>query len=206
MSNVPLDKQPLGGNPLEELREIRSMMERSSRFISLSGLSGIFAGVCALLGASAAYVYLHNAEYYRQVDFYTFFFLDAAIVLALSLLIGVYLTTRQARRKGQRIWDKTSQRLLINLLLPLVAGGVFCLSLLQWAPVLIAPATMIFYGLALINASKFTLNDIRYLGVCEIVLGLISSFLTGYNLYFWAFGFGVLHIVYGAVMYNKYER
>ena len=37
--------------PLEELQHIKRMMERSSRFISLSGLSGIAAGICAIAGA-----------------------------------------------------------------------------------------------------------------------------------------------------------
>ncbi|MES2731336.1 MAG: hypothetical protein V4714_06295 [Bacteroidota bacterium] len=217
MSNAPLGKNPLGGNagsgnPLEELREIRSMMERSSRFISLSGLSGIFAGVFALVGAGAAYWYLDLSfpektyHHFLNPRIFTFLFSDALLVLVLSLAVGIYLTTRQARRKGQHILDKTSKRMLFNLAIPLAAGGVFTLALLPWAPVLIAPATLIFYGLALINASKFTLDDIRYLGFCEIVLGLISSFFTGYSLFFWAFGFGILHIIYGTAMYHKYEK
>lgn len=211
MSNVPLGKSPLGrhdgpGNPLEELREIRSMMERSSRFISLSGLSGIFAGVFALIGAGVAYMYLNNAQYYRQLDFYTFFFTDAIVVLALSLTAGVYFTTRQAKRKGQKIWDSTSRRLLFNIAIPLVTGGIFILAMLEQMPALVASATLVFYGLALINASKFTLNDVRYLGFSEIVLGLVSAFFVQYGLFFWAIGFGVLHIIYGAAMYRKYER
>jgi hypothetical protein len=216
MSNVPLGKSPLGrhdgpGNPLEELREIRSMMERSSRFISLSGLSGVFAGVFALIGAGVAYWYLEislGEGYHRFRDWQvlTFILTDAAAVLIPSLLTAVYFTTRQAKKHGQKIWDNTSKRLLINMAIPLVTGGIFILALLQWAPMLAAPATLIFYGLALINASKFTLNDIRYLGVCELLLGLISAFWPGYSLFFWAIGFGVLHIIYGAVMYRKYER
>ena len=208
MSRVPRNQIPLGeaNNPLEELREIRSMMERSSRFISLSGLSGVFAGVFALIGAGAAYAYLTEPRYYRQVDFYTFFFVDALSVLTLSLAAGVYLTTRQARRKGQKIWDATSQRLLVNLFIPLVTGGIFILALVRWAPVLVAPATLVFYGLALINGSKFTLHDVRYLGFCQIVLGLVCAFYVHYGLFFWAFGFGLLHIADGAAMYYKYER
>jgi hypothetical protein len=216
MSNVPLGKNPLGrhdgpGNPLEELREIRSMMERSSRFISLSGLSGVFAGVFALIGAGVAYWYLDMSfeerhYHFRSPEMLTFLFADAVAVLIPSLLTAVYFTTRQAKKRGQKIWDSTSQRLLINIAIPLVTGGIFILALLQWAPLLAAPATLIFYGLALINASKFTLNDIRYLGFGELILGLISAFWPGYSLFFWAIGFGVLHIIYGAVMYRKYER
>lgn len=206
--------------PLETLTEIRSLMERSSRFISLSGLSGVFAGIYALIGAFAAYKYLNldssSSRYYeyaftpsgeRNSSFFEFFFLDAVCVLIASIATGVILTTRQAKKNGQKIWDPTAKRLIINLTVPLISGGLFCLALLYHDVIgLIAPATLIFYGLALLNASKYTLNDIRYLGISEIVLGIISSFFIGYGLLFWAIGFGVLHIIYGIVMYQKYER
>jgi len=200
---------------LETLTEIRSLMEKSTKFISLSGLSGIVAGIFALIGALIAYYYLLSTNYDQaylmsgavDVEFYTFFFLNAGFVLISALAFGSYFTIRKAKRNNQKIWDQTSKRLLINLLLPLVSGGLFCLVLLYHGLVgLIAPVTLIFYGLALINASKYTLNDIRYLGICEIILGLISSVFIGYGLVFWALGFGILHIVYGFVMYFKYEK
>jgi hypothetical protein len=199
---------------LKALSDIRSMMERSSRFISLSGLSGVISGVIALAGAAAAHVKLNSfMDNYRMMDdqdfqdIIVFLLADAAVVLFLSLAAGTFFTMRNSKRKGIKTWDATAQRLLINLAIPLVTGGLFCLVLLYHGLIgLVAPATLVFYGLALINASKYTLNDIRYLGCCEIVLGLLASFYMGYGLYFWAFGFGVLHIVYGAVMYFKYER
>lgn len=204
------------------------MMERSSRFLSLSGLSGVFAGIYALIGAWVAREYLIHMstetryEYYdfslqslavrgegagHLIDFYTFFILDAGSVLLLSLLTGFLFTARKARKAGLKMWDSTTKRMLINLMIPLVTGGIFCLIMLwynNWY--LVAPATLIFYGLALINASKYTFNDIRYLGVSEIILGLIGAFFIPYSLYFWAIGFGILHILYGIVMWVKYER
>lgn len=214
---IQMDKQ---NEHLETLSEIRSLMERSSRFISLSGLSGVFAGVFALLGALAAYfhfnmeltssgyyMYAENSYGETNMDFYTFFFIDAGCVLFASLAAGSILTIRKAKQKNQSIWDSTSKRLLINLLIPLITGGLFCIALLYHGLIaLVAPAMLLFYGLALVNASKYTLNDIRYLGICEIVLGLIAAIFIGYGLIFWAIGFGILHIVYGIVMYNKYEK
>lgn len=194
---------------LQAISEMRSMMERSSRFISLSGLSGVFAGVFALVGTYLAHeklrlFFLGEVSY---VNIRTYLFMIAALVLVFSVSIGVFLTIRNSKKKGINIWDNTSRRLIINMMIPLITGGLFCLILLYHENVgLIAPATLIFYGLSLINASKYTLNDIRYLGICEIVLGLIASFYIGYGLYFWALGFGILHIVYGTVMYFKYER
>jgi hypothetical protein len=206
---------------IDTLQEIRSLMERSSRFISLSGLSGIFAGLWALAGATAAYIYLdmmpfdRNTFYYsvidqgrhRGINVEQFFALDALIVLVGALGSGVYFSTRRARRKGQKIWDPVTRRLLIELAIPLFTGGLFCLALLYHGAVgFVAPSTLVFYGLALVNAGKYTLPDIRLLGISEIVLGLIALFRIGNGLECWAAGFGLLHIIYGAMMYYKYER
>lgn len=199
---------------LQAISDIRSMMERSSRCISLSGLSGVFAGIFALIGAYLAMdKFESSTQNYRTiggdelVGLTLYFFEIAGAVLFASLLVGTLLTIRNSKRKGIKTWDSTAKRLLINLAIPLIAGGLFCLIMLYHGIIgLVAPATLIFYGLALINASKYTFNDIRYLGICEIILGLAASLYIGYGLFFWAFGFGVLHIIYGAVMYFKYER
>jgi hypothetical protein len=203
---------------LEQIKEIRSMMERSSRFISLSGLSGVFAGFFALAGAGAFYLFISNRLKYRyedfakevpiniSIDFKWFCILDAAAVISLSLLFAMFFTTRLARSKGQKILDASAQRMLINLAIPLIAGGIYCLILLQYGWFgMVAPTTLIFYGLALLNASKYTLNEIRWLGITEIILGLIGCNFIGYGITFWALGFGILHIVYGLFMYVRYE-
>lgn len=212
------------GEHLKNLKEIRSIMERSSRFLSLSGLSGIFAGIVALVGALAVYVYqrdffcgryLHQGVLLRDdmlagrelYGFLVFIFIDAFLVLTLALSFGVFFTTRNARKKGLPYWDKSAKRMLTNLFIPLVTGGIFCLILLYHHLIyLIAPSTLVFYGLALLNTSKFTINDIRYLGISEILLGLLAMFFVGYGLILWAIGFGFLHIIYGFAMYWKYER
>ena len=206
---------------LETLNEIRSIMERSTRFISLSGLSGVAAGIFALIGAGMVYLYLettpfsHSQYYYVTapnvekwgLNYLQFFFLDALLVLIAALAAGYFFTSRRARQKQQKMWDKTSLRLGINMFIPLAAGGLFCLALIYHGFIgLVAPSTLLFYGLALVNASKYTLNDIRNLGLCEIALGLIAMVFIGYGLEFWALGFGVLHILYGVLMYNKYEK
>ncbi|GJM34944.1 MAG: hypothetical protein DHS20C18_39450 [Saprospiraceae bacterium] len=206
---------------LDALSEIRSLMERSSRFISLSGLSGVAAGTFALIGAALIYVYFGIVPFEGKSLYYalapatskwgmhylTFLMVNGGLVLISALAAGIFFTTRKARHKGQKIWGPLTQRLLINLAIPLATGGIFCLALFKHGYVgLMAPATLIFYGLSLVNASKYTLNDVRYLGISEILLGLLAMFNLGYGLEFWALGFGVLHIIYGLLMYFKYER
>jgi hypothetical protein len=205
---------------LETLSEIRSMMERSTRFISLNGFSGVFAGIFALIGAFAAFIYLKMdmsaSGYYDYAtlmngktnnSFYVFLFTDAFLVLFASLAVAIFLSMRKAAKIGVKIWDNSAKRLLINMFMPLVVGGIFCIILIYHGLFgLVAPATLIFYGLALLNASKYTLNDIRYLGYIEMIIGLIGSVWIGYGLLFWTVGFGLTHIFYGIVMYYKYER
>lgn len=211
---------------LEQLEDIKRLMEKSSRFISLSGLSGIFAGVFALLGALAVYYRYFGSFSYQAytnrfpmnitVDFIFFLIIIALLVLFLSVSVSIFFTTKKAKKQGLPLWDDNAFKTIINLLVPLSVGGVFCLILLyhsiQGYSVsykifgLVAPTTLLFYGLALYNAGKYTLDEIRYLGVSEIILGLLGCIFIGYGLMFWALGFGVLHIVYGFMMWWKYER
>ncbi|WP_187263595.1 hypothetical protein [Pontibacter beigongshangensis] len=200
---------------LATLQEIRNIMDRSSRFISLSGLSGIAAGVCALVGAGVVKWYLstHNIKYRTaiqsglNVEVLQFLVTVALLVMVFALASAIYFTTRKARRQQQPVWDSKVKRLLLNLAIPLGVGGLFCAVLLYHGIIyLVAPSMLVFYGLALINGSKYTLSDIRYLGFCEIALGLVASLFIGYGLLSWTIGFGVLHILYGTIMYFKYER
>ena len=195
-------------DPIKDLSEIRSMMERSSKFLSLSGLAGVSAGIVALVGAAAAGWHIRNNEgNSEQRNLLTFFVLDATIVLILALLLAIFFTTRMAKRKGLSVWGSTTKYLLMSLLIPLAAGGIFCMILwYHGLAILIAPSTLIFYGLALLNTTKYTLEEIRYLALFEIGLGLMASLLLDSWLIMWALGFGILHIVYGIFMYMKYER
>lgn len=202
---------------LDTLSDIKRMMERSSRFISLSGLSGIFAGVAALIGAFLAYNWLH--EYYINWNTSGHFDMEAFDLLRIKLIVlgfsvmavalagGLYFTWRRAKMNNLPVWDVTSRNVFINALIPMAAGGAFIAGLLfNNLETMVAPACLIFYGLALVNASKYTLTDIRYLGIAEIILGILNVFYLRRGLYFWAIGFGIMHILYGAIMWWKYER
>lgn len=199
----------------KDLASIRTMMERSAKFISLSGLSGILAGVYALVGAAVAYrlvyypqsPFAYRIETVQEFSTLTKLIITAACVLVASLGTGLWLSHRKARKHSMNLWNPTTKTLLINLAIPLVTGGLFILILLQNGHYgIAAPACLIFYGLALINASANLYDEVRYLGYSEIVLGLVAAYLAGFGLLFWALGFGVLHIIYGAVMYYRYDK
>lgn len=198
----------------EDLEHIRSMMERSSRFISLSGKSGVIAGIVALIAAFLSYYLLKNSggEYFgnKHISISSALITKLIIICLATLIIaiffGIYFTIQKSKRNNQKIWNSLSKRLLVSLFVPLVAGGIFCIALFYQGHLgLIAPVMLIFYGLALMNASKYTFNDVEYLGYCELILGLMALFLVGYGLIFWAIGFGLLHIIYGFMMQKKYH-
>lgn len=198
---------------ISDLKDIKEMMNKSSRFISLSGLSGVFAGLFALLGVYLAYqnVYADQDYFnYRRADISSeslaYLLLIAAFTLAASIGTGIYFTTRETKKRNQSIWDAQVKRLIVNLAIPLITGGLLILILLLKGFIgIAAPLTLIFYGLALVNASKYTLSEIRSLGLIEIGLGLIGAQFIGYGLLLWAIGFGVMHVIYGMIMHVKYK-
>ncbi|AUS05867.1 hypothetical protein [Pseudotamlana carrageenivorans] len=195
---------------LKNINEIKDLMNKSSRFISLSGLSGIMAGIYALIGGAIAYWLVDNSgSDYLILDgrIFTLAMLDLFLIAFLSIITGIYLTTKKAKRNGAKIWDTTSKRLIINFIIPLLAGGFYILIILGQGKYGHTGALMlIFYGLALINASKYSFGNIRYLGYTEIILGLIAALLPGYGFWLWILGFGVAHIIYGTWMHFKYDK
>lgn len=200
---------------LQDISEIKNLMNKSSRFISLSGLSGILAGVYSLIGAWYVYkiIYFDTTTLGNYSDLIVTettlikLFMIASTVLLLSILTAIVLSIRKAKKSNDTLWNASSKRLVINFMIPLATGGFFILFLIEKEVLgLVAPLTLIFYGLACVNASKYTLGDVRYLGITMILLGLLSTWFLGYGLLFWALGFGVCHILYGSIMYYKYDR
>ncbi len=201
---------------IQDIVEIRAMMERSSKFLSLSGWASIMAGIYALSGAYVAYYLLGfnpDKMLYNSPDAASIpsgllnVMALASIVLILAIGTAIYLSGKKAARRGEKIWNTTSKQLLTSMAIPLVTGGVLILILLSKGFVgLVAPLTLVFYGLALYNASKFTYEDVKFLGLLQIVLGLLSVWFITYSLLFWAIGFGAVHIAYGVYMHITYDR
>lgn len=195
---------------LEDLKAIREMMEKSTKFLSLSGMSGIIAGITAIVGAAFAYFFLLNnagtAGIVGSKDFWMLL-ADALIVLFISVGAAFYLSMKKARKNRQKIVKKVVFDTLYHLGLPLLAGGIFSLIFLIRGDIaMVASSTLIFYGLALINVSKFTYPEVHYLGITEIILGLLAAVFLYHGIIFWTIGFGLCHIVYGLIMHLKYDR
>lgn len=197
---------------IQDIAEIRSMMERSSKFLSLSGWSGVLAGLYALVGAYVIYaVFDFNPDeiVYQSISVENVFGIIMTGIAVLILAVGtaILYSSKKAKNRNEKLWNNTSRRLVNHTAVPLIAGGLLVLALILKGHLgLIAPLTLIFYGIALYNAGKFTYNEIRLLGLTQIFLGLFSAYLIEYGLLFWAIGFGLMHIFYGIFIYSKYER
>lgn len=201
--------------PEQELAEIKSMMERSTRFLSLSGLAGVLAGIYAFVGAGIAYYWIYFPETtYGQgtisksgAELQVHLLAVALVILVLAIGSAYLLSQQKSQRNSYQFWSPASKRFLLALFIPVVAGGLFSFALIHESTYqLLAPATLVFYGLGLINASHFTLGEIKSLGIGQLILGLLAAFFPEYGLICWALGFGILHVIYGSMMYFKYDR
>ncbi len=201
---------------LQDIEEIRSLMEKSSKFISLSGWAGIFAGVFALMGSYIALTYLDfnpqslsfdtENNPFQQKQIFSVVQL-ALLVFLLAISFALFFTHRRAKRKDELLWTPTAKRLVVNMAVPLFTGGILILLFISKGFIgFVAPFSLLFYGLALFTISKFTFDEVKILGLIEILLGLISVYKVSLGLLFWAIGFGVVHIIYGIYVYFKYEK
>jgi hypothetical protein len=206
-------------NPKEDLQTIREIMERSSKFMLLNSLAGFWAGTCALIGAAIAWFVVLDSGKINYDEFQGTvggspinnvtigLGVIAGIVLLLAGIAALWFSYRKAQKAGQKFWTNSTKRVLGHLLIPIVSGGIFVLILASRNYLdLTASAMLIFYGLSLVNAGKFTSAEIHYLGMAEIVLGLLAGIFASYGILFWTLGFGMLHIIYGIVMWSRYER
>lgn len=208
--NMHMDQQDL----IKEIGHIRSMMEKSSKVLSISGLSGVLIGIYALLGAAAGYIVVYGFD--SGFDYRDHYVTEPAVinnligialvVLIASLTTGLWMARRKAKKSRQLIWNSSSKAMLLAMVIPLMTGGLFSLVLLSKGYFSLIGATLlIFYGLSLTFGGIYTFKEVRWLGILEILLGLLALLFPGYGLWFWAFGFGVLHIIYGFIVHRRYE-
>ena len=194
---------------LDDIREIKELMNRSSKFLSLSGLSGVFAGFYALAGvvmAEWAFGQYHMGAWTREQVFFFLIFLAFA-VLVLSLGTALWFSYRKAQKRQYKMWDVPARRMVAASLVPLLTGGLWSLILVLHGDYgLLVPSMLVFYGLSLTTASYYTYGMVYYLGLAEILTGLLALLWPGYAVWWWALGFGVFHILYGLLMYVKFDR
>ena len=194
---------------IEDLKTIRVMKEKSSEFLSLSGLSGVMTGITAIVGAAFAYFFLLQDPAnlgLNSIQEIGILLTDAIVVILVSIGFVLFFSLKKARKNKQKLFNNVYLRILYKLAVTMVTGGIFALIFLYRGDVeILASITLIFYGLALVNASKYTYYEIYSLGIVEIVLGLAAAIFLYYGIILWTIGFCICHIVYGLIIYKKYD-
>jgi len=199
-------------NPLDSLNEIKSMMERSSKFTNISGWTWIWVGFVGLISASIAYFIILEEEFRlytllpnAQRDINLVILLISTLIVACAG--GFYFMINKTNKDGAKFINPTTKRILARFILVLLIGATICAALyMHLSFVYIAPTTLLFYGLALLNVEKDTILEIKYLAYSEIILGLLAFFLIYKGLLFWTIGFGLIHLIFGVWMVLKYDN
>lgn len=196
----------------DELKAIRELMERPVRYSTMSGLSGVLAGLASLAGVFAD-LYVSGRYADRPAE---------AVRINMGIWAGVFLaafaaatvpTRLRERKRGMPFWSRIKKQILLTILPPFVGGvGLTAAIVCRWwigdGPNmwgLIPAIWMLFYGLALWQVGLFSPAEIRVLAVAFLLAGLAAAAL--FHTYpYWAMGltFGGFHIVYGVVVWIRH--
>jgi len=199
-----------GKDYLKDISEIKSMMDKSSRFSSLSGVSGIVTGIYALIGSLIAYQYVtNNSIQISTIDSYDFIllFVDLALIILLSLITSFVITRRKVKKEGISSWNVLTKKMLYNFSILLIPSALYVLILILKHDFVGAGSLMLFfYGASLINASHNTFKEIKTLGLIEMVLGILIILYPEFTFWLWLIGAGIVHIIFGIYMYFKHEN
>ncbi|HEY4539305.1 MAG TPA: hypothetical protein VIG94_04750 [Faecalibacter sp.] len=198
-------------NPFEQLEEIKSMMQKTTKFSSINGWSGIWVGIIGLVASYLVYSIILESSFQwhglapdESRDAKLAFMLIITLIVACSG--GVYFIAKKSKRNGESFINSVTKRILIRFLTILGIGGLVCgLLYYHLSFVYVAPSTLLFYGLALLYIERDTIKELKYLAFVEIILGLLAFYFIYNGLLFWTIGFGIVHLFFGVFLVNKYK-
>lgn len=207
---------------LNNLQDIKNLMESSSRFTSLSGLSGVSAGIVAIIGSLVVSNSLGIGIFEKAqgiMDYTTsstpsgdgktlqFLIITALAVFTFAAISALFFAGRKARSNDAKLMGSSGRKFIFNHSLFLLTGALFSVILINYGIYfLVVPVLLMFFGMGLISASKFSFNVIRNLGIAEIALGLTLAMMPVYALLFFVIGFGVMNIIFGLIVHFNYDK
>jgi hypothetical protein len=186
-------------------------MQQNINPFSLKRYSGILIGLYGL-----AVVYLINIltsgeqSGIELVSQLPLLFLQIGVTVIALVFIVISLVTlwirakRTVRKNDQKLWSIFTRKIrwqtLISLLIILII--IIMISNIGYFS-LTTPLSLFFYGLFLLNLSRFSSIGLRYLSLAEIILAITSYFIYDKEIIFLALGFGFLPILYGIATFIK---
>jgi len=198
--------------PLEEAREnlrvIRQTMERSTKYSTLSGLSGILIGLSAIVSVIATSRILHARYHAHQPLQSAYPSLGVLWLCELALAVGIEFACnkRRARYVGKRVASPLGAHIIVAAL-PAFVGALALTAFfaLHGLAALVWGIWMLTYGLAICAVGLFSVRPVSYLGSAFVLAGAVTLLLpTQLQLFMMGLTFGGFHIVYGALMGRKH--
>lgn len=189
------DPIPIDRRAADNLRFIRDTMERASSFTAVPGWGGVYIGLTAVAAGAVAY----GRPLTQQ---FSIWLAEAALALALAILAVRVKSKRLALPLGSR----PARRALLSFVPPLLAGAMLSIILARFGMLGIMPGLwLLLYGTAVVTGGAFSVRIVPVMGLCFMLLGAISFVApVSWGNELLVLGFGVLHIVFGAVIARRY--
>ena len=188
--------KPIDAHASDNLRFIRSTMERAASFTAVPGLGGAAMGLTALAAAGLSLL-ARTPEQWLGV-----WLAEACVALS----IGVAAMARKARRSGSELFSGPARRVLLTLTPPLGAGAVLTLALERQGLVPLLPGVwLLLYGTAVVTGGAMSVRIVLVMGALLMLLGGAAlSSPTSWGTAYMAAGFGVLHVVFGLAIARRH--
>jgi len=186
----------IGDRAIDNLEFIRETMERSTHFTAVPGYGGILMGVTA---AVATYI---AAQQPTQIAWLRVWLTEAVLAFA----IGLLAMWQKSRIDGQSLVSVPAKKFALGFAPPMIVGVAVVLGL--WKNeyyYAIPPVCMLCYGAAVVCGGAFSVRVVPVMGWCFMAFGSAAFLLPAtYGNLMMAVSFGLLHIVFGAVIARRY--
>lgn len=186
----------LGDRAIDNLKFIRETMERAGRFTAVPGYGGVLMGVTAVAAA-----FIASSQVYLRDSLLTWL-----IEAFLAFSIGLLAMWQKSKIAGTSLVSAPARKFALSFAPPLVAGVVIILGLWRFEHYYImGPVCMVAYGAAVACGGSFSVRVVPIMGWCFIAMGALTFALpTGYGNLLMGASFGLLHIIFGAIIGRRY--
>lgn len=192
-------REPDAREAEENLRVIRALMERSTKYSTFSGVSGVVAGLASIVGCIVT-----RSLGPDPARFPAAFLVIWTAVIIVAVGADFVLMKRRAARVGKHVISRLGKQMVMASAPGLGAGAVLTLYMLQHNMLGdIYPFWMLAYGIAVAATGLFSQREVSILGAAFLITGAATLFAPGIGLEMMAATFGGFHIVYGLAMSRK---
>jgi len=186
-------------------------MQQTSTYFSLRGWTGILLGIYGLLIVYLVHMLTNtygdgfDGSSQLPIALLEIAIMVFAVVTVLISLITLWIRAkRRAKRHNEKLWSSLSKKLRFHTLIPLLLFVIILIIIANKGYYSsITPLLLLLYGIFLLNLSRFSSGRLKYLAIADIFLAIIAYFVFDKEMLFLGLGFGIFHIIYGLMTFNK---